>query len=144
MAEILTARGLRVVVVRHPMPYGDLEAQVVQRFATRDDLDRHRCTIEEREEYEPHVDRGNVVYAGVDYAAILEQAQRRRTSAVGRGEQRLPLLPPDLHITVADPFRAGHETTYHPGETNVRMADVVIINKVDTAPPNRWGRCGKR
>lgn len=138
VAEILTARGLRVVVVRHPMPYGDLEAQVVQRFASREDLDRHRCTIEEREEYEPHVDRGNVVYAGVDYGAILEQAQQEADVLLwDGGNNDFPFYRPDLHITVADPFRAGHETTYHPGETNVRMADVIIINKADTAPADQ-------
>ena len=134
VAEILTARGLRVVVVRHPMPYGNLVEQAVQRFATPEDLDRHQCTIEEREEYEPHIERGNVVYAGVDYAAILEQAQAEADVLLwDGGNNDFPFYVPDLHITVADPHRAGHETAYHPGETNVRSADAVIINKVDTA-----------
>jgi len=135
VAEILTAKGLRVVVVRHPMPYGDLAKQAVQRFATREDLDRHECTIEEREEYEPHIERGNVVYAGVDYAAILEQAQVEADVILwDGGNNDFPFYIPDLWITVADPHRLGHETSYHPGETNLRAADVVIINKVDTAP----------
>src|SRR5690606_3836163 len=135
VAEILTAKGLRVVVVRHPMPYGDLAKQAVQRFATREDLDRHECTIEEREEYEPHIERGNVVYAGVDYAAILEQAQVEADVILwDGGNNGFPFDIPDWWITVADPHRLGHETSYHPGETNLRAADVVIINKVDTAP----------
>lgn len=138
VAEILTARGLRVVVVRHPMPYGNLVQQAVQRFATAEDLERHQCTIEEREEYEPHIERGNVVYAGVDYAAILEQAQAEADVVLwDGGNNDFPFYVPDLHITVADPHRAGHETSYHPGETNLRSADAVIINKVDTAPPEQ-------
>src|SRR5690606_20094868 len=128
-------RGVRVVVVRHPMPYGDLTQQVVQRFASYEDLERHRCTIEEREEYEPHIDRGNVVYAGVDYGQILEQAQAEADVILwDGGNNDFPFYQPDLLITVADPHRPGHETTYHPGETNFRMADVIIINKVDSAP----------
>lgn len=134
VAESLTARGLRVVVVRHPMPYGRLEEQAVQRFATMEDLDIHECTIEEREEYEPHIERGNVVYAGIDYAAILERAQQEADVLLwDGGNNDFSFYRPDLHITVADPHRAGHETAYHPGETNLRSADVVIINKVDTA-----------
>ncbi|HLT57593.1 MAG TPA: cyclic 2,3-diphosphoglycerate synthase [Limnochordales bacterium] len=135
VAEILTQRGVRVVVVRHPMPYGDLTQQVVQRFASYEDLERHRCTIEEREEYEPHIDRGNVVYAGVDYGQILEQAQAEADVILwDGGNNDFPFYKPDLLITVADPHRPGHETTYHPGETNFRMADVIIVNKVDSAP----------
>lgn len=138
VAEILTERGIKVVVVRHPMPYGNLEEQVVQRFADHDDLERHRCTIEEREEYEPHIERGNVVYAGVDYAKILEQAQAEADVILwDGGNNDLPFYQPDLFITVADPHRPGHETTYHPGETNFRMADVVVINKVDSASPEQ-------
>jgi len=136
VAEILTRRGVKVVVVRHPMPYGDLTQQVVQRFASHEDLERHRCTIEEREEYEPHIDRGNVVYAGVDYGKILEQAQAEADVILwDGGNNDFPFFKPDLLITVADPHRPGHETTYHPGETNFRMADVIIINKVDSAKP---------
>lgn len=138
VAEILTARGLRVVVVRHPMPYGNLEEQVVQRFADHADLDKHRCTIEEREEYEPHIDRGNVVFAGVDYGRILEEAQREADVVLwDGGNNDFPFFHTDLLITVVDPHRPGHETKYHPGETNLRMADVVIINKVDSAPPEQ-------
>lgn len=136
VAEILTARGLRVVVVRHPMPYGRLEDQVVQRFSSPEDLDRHHCTIEEREEYEPHIERGNVVYAGVDYEAILRQAEEEADVILwDGGNNDFPFYRPDLQITVVDPHRAGHETSYHPGETNLRMADVLVINKMDTAKP---------
>ncbi len=134
VAEILSARGLKVVVVRHPMPYGNLEEQEVQRFADHSDLDRHQCTIEEREEYEPHIDRGNVVYAGVDYAKILEQAQTEADVVLwDGGNNDFPFYHPNLLITVADPHRPGHETAYHPGETNLRMADVIVVNKVDSA-----------
>lgn len=136
VAEILTARGLRVVVVRHPMPYGRLEDQAVQRFSSPEDLDLHRCTIEEREEYEPHIERGNVVYAGVDYGAILKQAEEEADVILwDGGNNDFPFYHSDLLITVVDPHRAGHETTYHPGETNLRMADVIVINKMDTAAP---------
>ena len=136
VAEVLTTRaGLRVAVVRHPMPYGRLEEQAVQRFASYEDLDRHHCTIEEREEYEPHIDRGNVVYAGVDYGAILDRAQAEADVLVwDGGNNDFPFYRPDLHITVFDPHRPGHERVYHPGETNARMAHVAVINKVDTAP----------
>jgi predicted GTPase len=116
------------------MPYGRLEEQVWQRFASYDDLARYGCTIEEREEYEPHLDRGVVVYAGVDYQEILERAQEEAEVLVwDGGNNDLPFFRPDLHIVVADPHRAGHELTYHPGEANLRLADVVVINKVDTA-----------
>ncbi len=134
VCDVLQAMGKKVVVVRHPMPYGDLVAQAVQRFATYADLDRHKCTIEEREEYEPHIDRGVVVYAGVDYEAILRQAEEEADVVVwDGGNNDLPFYKPDLFITVADPHRAGHELRYHPGEANLRAADVVVINKVDTA-----------
>jgi predicted GTPase len=134
VCDLLQQMGLRVVVVRHPMPYGDLVAQAVQRFAGYDDLDRHECTIEEREEYEPHIDRGVVVYAGVDYEAILHQAEAEADVIVwDGGNNDLPFYKPDLHIVVVDPHRAGHETRYHPGEANLRLAHVVVINKIDTA-----------
>jgi predicted GTPase len=126
--------GRRVVVVRHPMPYGNLVEQACQRFATYADLDRYRCTIEEREEYEPHIDRGVIVYAGVDYGQILCEAEREADVIVwDGGNNDLPFYRPDLHIVVLDPHRPGHELRYHPGEANLRMADVVVINKVDTA-----------
>ncbi len=134
VASLLEASGLRVVVVRHPMPYGDLVAQRVQRFASHADLDRQGTTIEEREEYEPHLDAGRVVYAGVDYQAILEEADREAEVILwDGGNNDLPFYRPDLHIVVADPLRPGHELTYHPGETNLRLADVVVINKIDSA-----------
>ncbi|MEM3458103.1 MAG: cyclic 2,3-diphosphoglycerate synthase [Candidatus Bathyarchaeia archaeon] len=135
-AKILKSMGLRVVAIRHPMPYGDLRKQVCQRFASYEDLDKHECTIEEREEYEPHIDNGIIVYAGVDYEKILHEAEQEADVIVwDGGNNDLPFYKPDLHIVVADPHRAGHELTYHPGEANLRMADVVIINKVDTANP---------
>jgi predicted GTPase len=122
------------VVVRHPMPYGDLVAQRVQRFETWEDLDRANVTIEEREEYEPHIRNGTVVYAGVDYGDILERAQQECDVLLwDGGNNDYPFYRPTVHITVADPLRAGHEMTYHPGETNFRMADVIVINKVDSA-----------
>jgi predicted GTPase len=134
VAEILKGQGKRVAVIRHPMPYGDLVAQRVQRFASLEDLDRHRCTIEEREEYEPHINRGNVVYAGVDYAEILKAAEAEADVILwDGGNNDFPFVRPDLLIVVADPLRAGHELTYWPGSVNIRMADVVIINKVDSA-----------
>ena len=136
VCDVLQYKGKQVVVVRHPMPYGDLVAQAVQRFATYEDLARHKCTIEEREEYEPHIDRGVVVYAGVDYERILRQAEEEADVVVwDGGNNDLPFYRPDLHIVVADPHRPGHELRYHPGETNLRAADVVVINKVDTASP---------
>src|SRR5438034_3405803 len=136
VAGILRAHGKKVVVVRHPMPYGDLASQAVERFATYQDLDKYETTIEEREEYEPHIDKGTVVYAGVDYEKILRQAEREAEILLwDGGNNDTPFLQPDLHIVVADPLRAGHELAYYPGETNLRMADVVVINKVDTATP---------
>jgi predicted GTPase len=136
VAAKLRDAGLRVVAVRHPMPYGDLAAQRVQRFGVIGDLATHKCTIEEMEEYEPHIAAGTVVYAGVDYGAILEQAQAEADVILwDGGNNDLPFYRPDLHIVVADPLRPGHELAYYPGETNVRMADVVIVNKVDSAQP---------
>jgi predicted GTPase len=132
----LKDRGYRVVVIRHPMPYGDLVRQRVQRFETYDDLDRHQCTIEEREDYEPHLDRGAVVYSGVDYQAILDEAEGEADIIVwDGGNNDYPFYEPDLQIVIVDPHRAGHELGYYPGETNVRMADVVIVGKVNTADP---------
>ncbi len=137
--EILMEKGLKVVAVRHPMPYGDLSAQKVQRFATVDDLAKHKCTIEEMEEYEPHVVRGNVIYAGVDYEAILREAEKDPDGCDvivwDGGNNDFPFFKPDLMITVTDPHRAGHELTYYPGEVTLRLADVVVINKIDTAGP---------
>jgi predicted GTPase len=136
IAKILKGKGLRVVVVRHPMPYGDLKKQVWQRFASYQDLDKHECTIEEREEYEPHIDNGIIVYAGVDYGRILEEAQKEADMIVwDGGNNDVPFLRPDLHIVMADPHRAGNELTYYPSEVNLRLANVVIVNKVDTADP---------
>jgi predicted GTPase len=138
LARLLEEQGLRVVVVRHPMPYGDLVKQRVQRFATYADLDRHDTTIEEREEYEPHLDAGRVLFAGVDYEAILREAEKEADVVIwDGGNNDFPFFKPDLFVVVADPLRAGHETTYHPGETNIRMADVVVINKVDSATPEQ-------
>ena len=134
VASILRAKGRRVVSVRHPMPYGDLVKQRVQRFAAMEDLDRHSCTIEEREEYEPHIVAGGVIYAGVDYGAILAEAQEEADVILwDGGNNDFPFYKSDLEIVVADPHRAGHEMRYHPGETNLRRADVIVINKVDTA-----------
>ena len=138
VAETLRRAGKTPVVVRHPMPYGDLAAQRVQRFATFDDLDAANTTVEEREEYEHHLKAGSVVFAGVDYAAILEQAERECDVLLwDGGNNDLPFYRPDVHIVVADPLRAGHEMTYHPGEANFRMADVVVINKIDSATPDQ-------
>jgi predicted GTPase len=134
VSDILQAMGKKVVVVRHPMPYGNLVAQTCQRFADYDDLDRHKCTIEEREEYEPHLDRGIVVFAGVDYETILRAAEKEADVILwDGGNNDLPFYRPDLCLVVADPHRAGHELRYHPGEANLRLADVVILNKIDTA-----------
>ena len=136
VAGILRKTGLRVVVIRHPMPYGDLAKQACQRFASYEDLDKNDCTIEEREEYEPHIDNGIIVYAGVDYEKILREAEKEADIIVwDGGNNDISFYKPDLNIVVADSHRPGHEITYHPGETNLRMADVVIINKVDTANP---------
>ncbi|RLG48720.1 MAG: GTPase [Thermoproteota archaeon] len=134
VARILKGKGLKVVVIRHPMPYGDLRKQEVQRFETLEDLDRHECTIEEREDYEPHLRMGNVVYAGVDYEKILRRAEKEADIILwDGGNNDFPFYKPDLMITVVDPLRAGHELTYWPGSVNVRMADVIVINKVDSA-----------
>ena len=136
VTRALKAAGKKVAVVRHPMPYGHLADQIAQRFETFDDLTAHDCTIEEREEYEPHLAQGSIVYAGVDYGKILERAESDVDIVVwDGGNNDLPFYQPDVHITVADPLRVGHETRYHPGETNLRMADVVVINKIDSAAP---------
>jgi len=134
VCRIVKDRGQRVVAVRHPMPYGDLTQQVVQRFARLEDFDRHQCTIEEREEYEPLVDQGIVVYAGIDYQAILSEAEKEADIIVwDGGNNDTPFYYPDVHIVVFDPHRAGHECRYYPGETNMIMADIAVINKVDSA-----------
>src|SRR5512138_3438786 len=134
----LQGMGFKVAAIRHPMPYGNLVRQTAQRFASYDDLDEYECTIEEREEYEPHIDRGVVIYAGVDYEKILRQAEQEADIIVwDGGNNDLPFYVSDFHIVVADPHRAGHEVSYHPGETNVRLADVFVINKVDTADPEK-------
>jgi len=132
--RILRERGKRVVAIRHPMPYGDLVRQKVQRFAKMEDLDFHRCTIEEREEYEPHIVSGGVIYAGVDYGAILAEAEKEADVIVwDGGNNDLPFYKADVEVVVADPHRPGHETSYHPGEANLRRAHVVVINKIDSA-----------
>lgn len=132
--DILKKKGYKIAVIRHPMPYGDLREQIWQRYETYADLDRYNCTIEEREEYEPHLDRGNILYAGVDYQEILTRAEKDVDIIVwDGGNNDLPFYKPDLHIVVTDPHRAGHEMTYYPGEANLRMADVVVMNKIDTA-----------
>mgnify|MGYP006277841973 CR=1 FL=1 len=134
VAEALKTMDVNTVVIRHPMPYGDLTKQIVQRFASYDDLDKHQCTIEEREEYEPHLNRGNVVYAGVDYERIVRRAEDEADVVLwDGGNNDFSFYQSDLYIVVADPHRAGHELTYYPGAVNLRMADVVVINKVDTA-----------
>lgn len=134
VAAILKEMGKKVVVVRHPMPYGDLSKERVQRFASYEDFERHQCTIEEREEYEPHIDQGNVVYAGVDYADILKRAgEEAEVILWDGGNNDLPFFKPRLHITLVDPHRAGHELRYHPGEANLIMADAVLIPKEDTS-----------
>ena len=134
VSDVLRGLGYTVVVVRHPMPYGDLAAQAVQRFGEHADLDRHNVTLEEREEYEPHLDRGVVVYAGVDYEAILRRAEQEADVVLwDGGNNDLPFFKSDYHIVVTDPHRAGHEISYHPGEANLRLADVIVINKIDTA-----------
>ena len=137
VARLLRDMGHRVAVIRHPMPYGDLTRQICQRFATLSDMDEQRCTIEEREEYEPHVVMGNLVFAGVDYELILRRAETEADVILwDGGNNDLPFYRPDLNIVVTDPHRPGHELFYYPGETNLRMADVVIVNKVDTAEPH--------
>ena len=138
--ELLMNKGIKVVAIRHPMPYGDLVAQKVQRFAVIEDLAKHNCTIEEMEEYEPHVVRGNVIYAGVDYAAILEAAENDPDGCDlilwDGGNNDFPFYVPDLMVTVTDPHRAGHELRYYPGEVTLRIADVVVINKIDSSAPD--------
>jgi predicted GTPase len=138
ITQILKEMGLKVAVIRHPMPYGDLTKQICQRFGSVADLDLHKCTIEEREEYEPHIIAGNLIFAGVDYELILRRAEMEADVILwDGGNNDLPFYKPDLNIVVADPHRAGHELTYYPGETNMRMADIVIVNKVDTAEPEK-------
>jgi len=140
MIELLSAMGLRVVAVRHPMPYGNLVAQKVMRFAELGDLKKHNCTIEEMEEYEPHIDRGNVIYAGVDYQAILDEAEKDPKGCDvilwDGGNNDFPFYKPDLMVTVVDPHRAGHELSYYPGAVTLRIADVVVINKIDSSHPD--------
>ncbi|MGD2125319.1 MAG: cyclic 2,3-diphosphoglycerate synthase [Desulfobacteraceae bacterium] len=144
VCEILRGLNKSVVVVRHPMPYGDLLKQVVQRFSSYDDFEKHQCTIEEREEYEPLVDQGIVVYAGVDYGRILKAAEMEADVIVwDGGNNDTPFYFPDVHIVLFDPHRPGHELLYYPGETNLRMADIAIINKVDTAPSENAERVRK-
>jgi len=134
LSRLLVKRDLRVAVIRHPMPYGDLERQAVQRFSKRADLDAADCTIEEREEYEPHLQLGNIVYAGVDYAAIVAQAEDEADIILwDGGNNDFPFIVPDLHIVLVDPLRPGHETTYFPGETVLRMADIIVVAKVNSA-----------
>lgn len=138
IVQMLMKRGLKVVAIRHPMPYGDLVAQRVQRFAEIEDLARHHCTIEEMEEYEPHIVRGNVIYSGVDYGAILREAEKEADVILwDGGNNDFCFYVPDLQITVADPLRAGNEVSYYPGEVNLRTADVVVINKIDSASPEQ-------
>src|SRR5215218_1976787 len=135
IAALLRDSGKRVAVLRHPMAYGDLTKQAVQRFERYEDLDEADCTIEEREEYEPHIAEGNLVFAGIDYQAILELAEQEADVIVwDGGNNDTPFIRPDLHVVVVDPHRAGHELRYHPGETNLRMAHVCVVNKVDSAP----------
>jgi len=137
VANILQAVGLKVAAVRHPMPYGDLSKQKVQRFASIADLKKHNCTIEEMEEYEPHIVNGTIIYAGVDYAAILEKAEKEADVILwDGGNNDMPFFKPDLNIVVADPLRVGNELSYYPSEANLRLADVVIINKIDSADPS--------
>lgn len=134
VTDILLEHGKKVVVIRHPMPYGDLRDQIVQRFATYEDLEKHKCTIEEREEYEPHIEKGIVVYAGVDYEKILNEAEKEADIILwDGGNNDIPFYKPDLLIVVLDPLRPGHELLYHPGETNLRMCNVALINKMDSA-----------
>src|SRR3954453_17433004 len=135
-AQVLREHGHRVAVLRHPMPYGDLTKQAVQRFGSYEDLAANDCTIEEREEYEPHLAEGNVVFAGIDYAAILDAAEQEADVILwDGGNNDTPFIRPDLHLVVVDPHRPGHELRYPPGETNLRMADVFVVNKVDSADP---------
>ncbi len=138
VTDILKKKGYKIAVIRHPMPYGDLREQIWQRYENYADLDRYNCTIEEREEYEPHLDRGNILYAGVDYQEILTRAEKDVDIIVwDGGNNDLPFYKPDLHIVITDPHRAGHEMTYYPGEANLRMADIVVMNKIDTADSDK-------
>jgi predicted GTPase len=140
VASVLRGAGKRVAVLRHPMPYGDLTKQAVQRFERYEDLDAADATIEEREEYEPHLAEGNLVFAGIDYGAILERAEQEADVVVwDGGNNDIPFIHPDLHLVVVDPHRPGHELRYHPGETNLRMADACVVNKIDTAPEEGVG-----
>ena len=134
VCQFLRSQGKRVVAIRHPMPYGDLVKQKVQRYASIEDLQRHKCTVEEMEEYEPHIVEGTIIYAGVDYEAILRQAEKEADVIVwDGGNNDTSFYKPDLTITVVDPHRPGHERSYYPGATNVRLADVIVVNKVDSA-----------
>ena len=136
VTQILREMGKQIVVIRHPMPYGDLTKQIWQRYESYGDLDKYDCTIEEREEYEPHIDLGNIIYAGVDYGEILQRAEKEADVIVwDGGNNDIPFYQPDLHIVITDPHRAGHETTYYPGTVNLRIADIVVINKMETARP---------
>ena len=138
VCEIVKGLGKKAVVVRHPMPYGDLKNQIIQRFSTYEDFEKHQCTIEEREEYEPLVEQGIVVYAGIDYGQILKAAEKEADVVIwDGGNNDTPFYKPDLHIVLFDPHRAGHELLYYPGETNMIMADIAIINKVDSAPAQK-------
>jgi len=138
VSEILRKMGYKIAVIRHPMPYGDLKEQIWQRYENYSDLDHYNCTIEEREEYEPHLDRGNILYAGVDYQEILTRAEKDADIIVwDGGNNDIPFYKSDFHIVVTDPHRVGHEMTYYPGEVNLRMADVVVMNKIDTAAPDQ-------
>lgn len=137
VVKALLAMGKKVVSVRHPMPYGDLEKQICQRFAKIEDLKKHKCTIEEMEEYEPHIEMGSVIYAGVDYEVILREAEKEADIVVwDGGNNDMPFYKPDLSIVVVDPLRPGHEISYYPGEVNLRMADVIVVNKIDSAYPD--------
>jgi len=138
VCQIFQKMGKKVVIVRHPMPYGDLTKQIVQRFSSYEDFEKHNCTIEEREEYEPVVAMGAVIYAGIDYEKILREAEKEADVIIwDGGNNDSPFFKPDVNIVVFDPHRAGHETTYHPGETNMLMADIAVINKVDSAEPEK-------
>ena len=137
VSEILKSMGKKVVAIRHPMPYGDLKEQICQRFASYEDLDKHKCTIEEREEYEPHIDNGIIVYSGVDYEVILREAEKEADIILwDGGNNDFSFYKSDLNIVLVDPLRPGQEITYHPGETNLKMADIIVINKIDSADKN--------
>ena len=136
VSDILKAKGFKLAAIRHPMPYGDLTKQIAERFATYDDLNKYECTIEEREEYEPHIDRGTIVYAGVDYEKIIRQAEQEADIILwDGGNNDFSFYKSDLHIVVVDPLRPNHEVTYYPGEVNFRSADIIVINKIDSARP---------